>query len=108
MLRKAQSCLTWGEISKENIALLLRKRGRLVGNKKLTDRYAKEMGYKSLDELAEAIYQGRVEFKRLPGIKPVFRLHPSSKGFKGKVKRSYTTGGVTGYRGENINNLIRK
>jgi len=88
--------------------LLLRKRGRLVDNKKLTDRYAKEMGYKSLDELAEAIYETKMEFNRSPGIKSVFRLHPPSKGFKGKVKRSYTTGGVTGYRGENINNLIKR
>jgi len=42
------------------------------------------------------------------GIKPVFRLHPPSKGFRGKVMRSYMAGGVTGYRGENINNLIKK
>jgi len=100
--------LTWGEISKENLALLLRKRERLVGNKKLTDRYAKEIGYKSLDELAEAIHKTKVELNKLPRIKPVFRLHPPSKGFKGKVKRSYTTGGVTGYRGENTNNLTKK
>ena len=72
-----------------------------------TDEYAKEVGYKSLDELAEAIYETKVEFNKLPGIKPVFRLHPPSKGFKGRVKRSYTTGGVTGYREENINNLIK-
>ena len=108
MLKKAQHFLTWGEISKENIALLLRKRGRLVGNKRLTDEYAKELGYKSLDELAEAIHKTRVEFNKLPRIKPVFRLHPPSKGFKGKVKKSYTTGGVTGYRRENINNLIKR
>jgi large subunit ribosomal protein L30 len=108
MLRKAQNCLTWGEVSKENVALLLKKRGRLVGNKKLTDEYLKEMSYKSLDELAEAIYDAEVEFNKLPRIKPVFRLHPPSKGFKGKVKRSYTSGGVTGYRGENINSLIKR
>ena len=108
MLKKAQHYLTWGEISRENIALLLKKRGRLVGNKKLTDEYAKEIGYKSLDELAQAIHKTRVEFNKLPRIKPVFRLHPPSKGFKGKVKRSYTTGGVTGYRRENINNLIKR
>ena len=108
MLRKAQNCLTWGEVSKENVALLLKKRGRLVGNKKLTDEYLKEMDYKSLDELAEAIYEAKIEFNKLPRIKPVFRLHPPSKGFKGKVKRSYTSGGVTGYRGENINNLIKR
>jgi len=38
----------------------------------------------------------------------VFRLHPPKKGFKGKVKRGYTAGGVTGYRGEAINDLIKK
>ena len=48
MLKKAQHFLTWGEVSKESIALLLKERGRLVGNKKLTDEYAKELGYKSL------------------------------------------------------------
>ena len=37
----------------------------------------------------------------------MFRLHPPSKGFKGEVKRSYTPGGVTGYRGENTNNLTK-
>lgn len=88
--------------------MLLRKRGRLVGNKRLTDGYAKEIGYKSLEELAEAIYEVKVEFSKLPRMKPVFRLHPPSKGFKGKVKRSYTAGGVTGYRGEDINNLIKR
>jgi large subunit ribosomal protein L30 len=108
MLQKAQNYLTWGEISKENIALLLKKRGRLVGNRKLTDEYAKELGYKSLDDLAEAIYTAKVEFSKLPRVKPVFRLRPPSKGFKGKVKRSYTSGGVTGYRGEDINNLIKR
>ncbi|MGD8505469.1 MAG: 50S ribosomal protein L30 [Candidatus Bathyarchaeota archaeon] len=108
MLRKAQHFITWGEVSKEIVALLLRERGRLVGNKPITDEYAKEVGYKSLDELAGAVFEGKVEFGRLPRIKPVFRLHPPSKGFKGKVKRSYTVGGVTGYRGENINNLIQK
>ena len=68
----------------------------------------KELGCKLLGELADAIHKTEVEFNRLPGIEPVFRLHPPSKGFKGKVKRSYTTGGVTGYRGENINNLIKR
>ena len=100
--------MTCGEISKENIALLLRKRGRLVGNERLTDEYAKELGCKSLDELAQAIYETKVELTKLPRIKLVFRLHLPSKGFKGKVKRSYTAEGVTGYRGENTNNLTKK
>lgn len=108
MLRKAQHYLVWGEISKDTLSLLLKKRGRLIGNKKLTDEYAKKIGKKSLDELVDAICSGEVEFSRLPDIKPVFRLHPPTKGFKGKVKRSYAYGGVTGYQGEAINSLIRR
>jgi large subunit ribosomal protein L30 len=108
MLRKAQSYLAWGEISKETLALLLKKRGRLVGDKKLTDEYAQKVGKNSLDDLADALFKGEVEFYSLPNIKPVFRLHPPSKGFKGKVKRSYASGGVTGYRAEAINDLLRQ
>jgi len=108
MLMKAQNYLTWGEISKETLTLLLKKRGRLMGDKKLTDEYAQKVGKKSLDELTDALYKGEVEFYQLPNIKPVFRLHPPSKGFKGKVKRSYASGGVTGYRAETINDLLRQ
>jgi len=108
MLKKAQNYLAWGEISKETLSLLLKKRGRLVGNKKLTDEYAQKVGKQSLDEVAEALCKGEVEFIRLPDIKPVFRLHPPSKGFKGKVKRSYASGGVTGDRGEAINSLLEQ
>jgi len=108
MLRKARNYLTWGEISKEGIMLLLEKRARLIGNEKLTVEYAQETGYDSLSSLAEAIHEMRVDFDSLPDIKPVFRLHPPKKGFKGKVKRSYVAGGVTGYRGEAINELIKR
>ena len=108
MLHKVKNYVTWGEISKENIALLLEKRGRLVGDKKLTDEYAQELGYKSLDGLSEATFKVEVEYSHLLKVKPVFRLHPPKKGFKGKVKRSYAAGGVTGYRGEAINDLIKR
>lgn len=108
MLRKAQNYLAWGEVSMENVASLLKKRGRLVGNKKLTDQYAQEAGYKSLEDLSEAISQAKVEYSHLPRIKPVFRLHPPSKGFKGKIKKSYGAGGVVGYRGEAINTLLER
>jgi large subunit ribosomal protein L30 len=108
MLRKAQHYITWGEVSKETLALMLKKRGRLDGNRKLTDEDAQKAGKKSLDELAEALVKGDVEFHELPNLKPVFRLHPPSKGFKGKVKLSFTSGGVTGYCGEAINRLLEQ
>jgi large subunit ribosomal protein L30 len=108
MLRKSKDCLTWGEVSQENILLLLAKRGRLVGDKDLTDEYVKELGYKSLEDLADAIFKVDVEFNGLPEVKPVFRLRPPKKGFKGKIKRSYTAGGEAGYRGMAINDLLKR
>jgi large subunit ribosomal protein L30 len=108
MLKKTKDYLTWGEVSQENIALLLKKRGRLLGDKKLTDDYAKELGYKSLDDLADAMFKMKVEWDSLPKVKPVFRLHPPKKGYKGKVKRSYAAGGELGYRGDAINDLVKR
>ena len=108
MLKRAQNYVTWGEASKETVALLLQKRGRLAGNKKLTDEYAEKIGYKSLGELAEAVASCKVEYWKLIGVQPVFKLHPPSKGFKGKTKKSYGAGGEAGYRGEAINELIKR
>jgi large subunit ribosomal protein L30 len=108
MLRKAQHYVTWGEISKDNITLLLREKGRLVGNKELTDEYAQEIGYKTLGDLAEALCKVEVEYKNLQDIKPVFRLHPPSKGYKGKTIKSFKMGGATGPRGEAINDLVKR
>jgi large subunit ribosomal protein L30 len=108
MLRKAQSYIAWGEVSKETLATLLKKKGRLVGNKKLTDEYAQKVGKKSLDDLAEAIFKGEFEFQKLPDIKPMFRLHPPSRGYKGKIKRSFAAGGVVGYQGDAVNGLLEQ
>jgi len=33
-------------------------------------------------------------------MQPVFKLHPPTKGFKGKIKKGYSMGGELGYRGE--------
>ena len=108
MLRKAKGQLAWGEASEETIASLLKERGRLIGEKKLTDEYIKKIGYESLEKLAEAIHKLKIEYGDLPDIKPLFRLHPPKKGYGGKIKKSYKSAGVTGYRGEAINTLIKK
>jgi len=108
MLRKSKDCITWGEVSLESIANLLKKRGRLTGDKKVTDEYAKDLGYTSIDALAEAIFKVEIECSSLPDLKPVFRLRPPRKGFKGKIKRSFAAGGEAGYRGEAINDLLKR
>jgi len=108
MLKTAQNFITWGEASKEIVHMLITKKGRLVGNKKLTDEYVQIAGFKSLAELVEAIFNCGVEYRKLPNVQPVFKLHPPSKGFKGKIKKSYGMGGELGYRGEKINELIKR
>jgi len=108
MLYRVQNYVTWGEVSKETVALLLKERGRLAGGKKLTDESSEKLGYKSLDALADEIASCKVEYQKLPNVQPVFKLHPPSKGFKGKTKKSYAAGGEAGYRGEAINDLIKR
>jgi large subunit ribosomal protein L30 len=108
MLYRVQNYVTWGEVSKETVAMLLKERGRLAGGKKLTDEAVEAMGYKSIDALADAIASCKVEFQKLPNVQPVFKLRPPSKGFKGKTKKSYAAGGEAGYRGEKISELIKR
>jgi large subunit ribosomal protein L30 len=108
MLYRVQNYVTWGEVSKETVAMLLEERGRLAGGKNLTAESVEKLGYKSMGALAEAIASCKAEYQKLPGIQPVFKLHPPSKGFKGKTKKSYSSGGEAGYRGEKINELIKR
>lgn len=108
MIKAAQDYVTYGEPSKETVIKLIKERGRLKGNKNLSDEYAQKLSHKSLDELAEAVSDCRVEYWKLPNIQPVFRLHPPSKGFKGKIKRGYRSGGELGYRGEKIDELLNR
>jgi large subunit ribosomal protein L30 len=108
MLYRVQNYVTWGEVSKETVAMLLKERGRLAGGKKLTDEAVATLGYKSIDALAEAIASCKVEFQKLPNVQPIFKLHPPRKGFKGKTKKSFAAGGEAGYRGEKISELIKR
>lgn len=108
MLRRVQSYVTWGEVSKETVALMLQKRGRLVGDNKISDEYIQKIGFSSLEALAEALVLCKVEHQKLPGMQPIFRLHPPSKGFHGKIKKNYRAGGEAGYRGEAVDELIRR
>jgi large subunit ribosomal protein L30 len=108
MIDTVKDYTTYGELSEESAFSLIKKRGRLLGNKKLTDEYAQKAGYKSLQALAAAIFSCKVEYWKLPAINPVFGLHPPTKGFKGKIKRGYGAGGELGYRGDNINQLVNR
>ena len=108
MLQRIKDYATWGEASLETISLLLKERGFVKGNKKLTDDYVKKnLGYNSIDELSEAIFKQKAYFSKLPNVKPVLRLHPPKGGFRGSIKKPYPEGEL-GYRGDAINKLMRE
>ncbi len=78
MLIKAKDYITWGEINDETLKLLIEKRG--------------EKDPKDKNKL-----------------KPFFRLHPPKGGFeKAGIKKPFTVKGALGYRGDKINDLIKK
>lgn len=78
MLKAAKDIITWGEIDDETLKLLVEKRGKK-------------------------------DPKEPSKLKPFFRLSPPRKGFERKgTKRAYEQGGALGYRGKNINDLLRR
>ena len=108
MLQKVKDYTTYGEINAETLAQLIRVRGRLSGDRMITDDYlAENSDFKTVEELAKAIIENDYRMKDVEAAKPVFRLHPPVKGYEGN-KRSYKNGGALGYRGEAINDLIAR
>ncbi|UCE11879.1 MAG: 50S ribosomal protein L30 [Candidatus Thorarchaeota archaeon] len=106
MITKAKDYITWGEIDEETATILLTKRGRLPGNRRLTDDYIKSnSSFKSIKSFAKALAAGEASTSDVEGLKPIFRLTPPSKGFKGKRNLPVGMGGITGYRGSEINGL---
>jgi len=108
MLQIAKDYITWGEINKDILTKLITTRGRIEGDKNLTDDYIKSAtSYNTLDKLAQAIADNKFRYKEIPNIKPVLRLNPPKKGYS-SVKRSFTNKGSLGYRGKEINKLIER
>lgn len=106
MLVKAKDYVTWGEIDVETISQIITKRGKILGNEKVTEEYIKEnTDYSSIEELVKAVVAGEATVEDA-GIKPVFRLHPPRKGYEA-TKTSFKEGGSLGNR-EDINELVSK
>jgi len=108
MLQIVKDYTTWGEINKETLTKMLSVRGKLIGDKPLTEAYLKKAApYHSFEKLSEAILANKVKYKDIPEVKPLFRLNPPKKGHR-TVKRSFVNKGSLGYRKENINTLIER
>ncbi|HDD46222.1 MAG TPA: 50S ribosomal protein L30 [Candidatus Aenigmarchaeota archaeon] len=95
MLKKVKDYVTWGELDKETIKAVLKSRGRMIGNKKLTE--------EKIEEIIKALENGK-SVRSVSGVKPVLRLNSPRKGFK-SIKLAFPKGDL-GYRGEKIKELI--
>ena len=94
MVMKVKDYVTWGEISEETYNELLNKRSQAF-----TSREGDSKG------LIKYNYSDMAGKK----IKKCFRLSPPRKGYEKKgIKKSFRQGGALGYRGDKINNLIKR
>ena len=108
MLQKAKDYVTWGEVGADTISDLISQRGRMTGDKPITNAVIKSGSeFSTINALSKAIASGDARTNAVEGMKPVFRLHPprGAKGWGG-IKRSFSTGGALGFRGEAISDLV--
>mgnify|MGYP000029319017 CR=1 FL=1 len=96
MVKKVNSYVTWGEIDDETFKLLLEKRGEPYKGR-ITDSKGKIK------------YERKYLVLNKKKYKPYFRLNNPKGGFGRKgIKIPFSVGGGAGYRGEKINDLIRR
>jgi len=108
MLQVVKDYVTWGEVDAEVLARLLLKRGRQVGDRPIDDAFVKgHSKYKSIWDLSQAIAKGEATLQDVRQLRPVIRLPPPRKGYRG-IKRGYHDGGDLGYRGKTINELLQR
>ncbi len=107
MLQKVKDYVTWGEIDSNTLTEMIKQRGKISGDKPLTEKYLKENGYTSIKKFVDSVIEGKTKYSSIKNIKPVMRLSPPRKGFEG-IKRGYPVGGALGYRGTTINDLLRR
>lgn len=108
MLQKVKDYITFGQVSSEVLVELITKRGRLVGDIPITEEYIREnTDYDSIGSLVDALISEELNYKDIPNVKPIFRLHPPIKGHT-TIKRSFVAGGALGNREAAIDDLIRR
>ncbi|MEN3056293.1 MAG: 50S ribosomal protein L30 [Candidatus Methanosuratincola petrocarbonis] len=105
MLNKVADYVTWGEIDQPSLVELLKKRGRLPGDRRLSEEVLKELSLGTFEELAEMMLK---EGSVIPPIKRTFRLTPASGGLNGHISRHLLSFGVLGYRGAAIADMLSK
>lgn len=108
MLQHVKDRVTWGEINDEEMRKLLEKRGRVAGDRRLTDEYVKKnTKFASVAAFTEKFMKGETQLKDIPGLKPYFRLNPPRGGYR-NIKKQYANKGTLGKRGAAMNALLER
>jgi len=107
MLRKVQHFVSWQEIDLPTTKELLDKKGRRSGYKKITSEDISEAGFKTIDELATSLSEGKTSMTKLKSLKPWFALSPPKHGFKRSTKRLYGQKGILGHNKE-LTTLVKR
>ncbi|MGC8662231.1 MAG: uL30 family ribosomal protein [Candidatus Micrarchaeia archaeon] len=89
MLQKCNDYITYGEISKELLSKVLEKKGMKIEGA-------------SLDSLINC-----AKSPKELNIKMPIKMRPPKHGYEG-IKKGFSVGGALGYRGEKINDLVKR
>lgn len=93
LLNTVRNFVAYGDINKETLLDLIKKRAESTGKKKIeAEKILEQLEKKDLESL---------------GIKPFFRLHPPRKGIDSKLHFPIRKG-VLGDNKEKINELVRR
>ncbi|MEM3064776.1 MAG: 50S ribosomal protein L30 [Candidatus Nitrosotenuis sp.] len=106
MLDAVKHYISWQEANPDITKELLNKKGRKSGYKKITSEDLAKLGFKTIDDLAASIAEGKVSMNKIKPIKPWFALSPPKHGFKRSTRKTYGEGGVLGQNKE-LAELVR-
>jgi len=107
MLKKIQQFVSWQEIDMSTTKELLDKKGRRSGYKKITAEDISKAGFKTINELAVSLSEGKISMTKIKPLKPWFALSPPRQGFKRSTKRLYGQKGILGHNKE-LTTLVKR
>ena len=107
MLKKIQHYISWQEIDTKTTKELLDKKGRRTGYKKITSEDISQAGFKTIDDLAVSLSEGKISMSKIKPLKPWFALSPPKQGFKRSTKHLYGQKGILGHN-KDLLTLIKR
>ena len=107
MLKKIQQFVSWQEVDLSTTKELLDKKGRRSGYKKITPEDISKAGFKTINELAASLSEGKISMTKIKPRKPWFALSPPRQGFKRSTKRLYGQKGILGHNKE-LTTLVKR